>query len=209
MNQIGTGSNRSQLSRDPRKGRSMNTHKGVLIFALTFVLSAVHFNPAVLAKPAPPVTPVFFSYQRLNVLDPGKVWVDAQGLHIRDRVETGTLSGSINGFARFVYNADLKIANAIPDPTAIPASANGTAYGTVEIYGIDPGLINPEGTWNGKWTFTISNGKVVGGTLTAVNLTQTKVLNITSVKESSTTTSGALTFKGTIKPNVCGTICGE
>jgi hypothetical protein len=208
MNPKATKSDRSQLSRDPRKGRNMNTQKGILVFALTLALSALQVNPAVLAKPAPPVTPVTFSYQRLNVLDPGKVWVDAQGLHIRDRVETGTLSGSINGFARFVYNADLKFASpTVEDPTAIPASANGTAYGTVEIYGIDPGLINPEGTWNGKWTFTISKGKVVGGSLDAINLSQTKVMTITVVKENAT--SGALTFQGAIKPNICGAVCGE
>ena len=96
----------------------MNKLKLIPILFLALALSAMQFDRKVFDKPGPPVTPITFTYQRLTLLDPGKVWVDGSGLHIRNRVETGKVSGGINGFARFVYNADLNF-NGIPSEDAI------------------------------------------------------------------------------------------
>src|SRR3970040_2115425 len=84
----------------------MNKHKffAVAALALALFLSALQLNGNALASH--PVQEITFRYRLLNTVDPGSPWTNPQGLHIRNRVDIGTLSGGIAGTARVVYNAD-------------------------------------------------------------------------------------------------------
>lgn len=177
----------------------MNKHRiSVLsVLAAIFLFTLLPFNGRALARH--PIASVTFGYQQDAVLDPGKVWVDEKGLHIRDRIETGLITGDLAGFARVVYNADLAFyPNLENSAAAIPDPVEGVAYGTIEMFTGDMDLIEP--TWSGEWSYQVSRRSVTSGNLTAYNWREGLVLMVSSIVENR---RGVLMHTGTIDHVFC------
>ena len=173
----------------------MRNKKVLLVVLLALVLSVLWLNAGVLATSGP--TQVSFQYTKVKTLNPGKVWIDTFGLHIRGRVDSGIVSGGLKGSAVVVYNADL---NPFAADTFAPSPGNGAAYGTIKIYTKPSGTGSSAPTWEGSWKYSVVNGKVAGGEMEAVDLAKMLVMRIVSVTELAT---GKLNHSGTIEPLIC------
>ena len=164
----------------------MYAQKVKLVLVMIMLVASV--LAAGIAQAAPPeVNPasaaptVSFLYKKTATLNPGRVSMDANGTHIRGRVDAGTVSGDINGTTLVVYNADFA-------PGIVPS---GTAYGSIQIFS---GSAVP--VWSGTWAYTVSGGKVVAGSMTAGNSAATQLLKVNFVQELA---SGDLFHKGILQ----------
>jgi hypothetical protein len=161
-----------------------------LVIVMVMLVASV--LAASIAQAAPPeanpdvATPaVTFIYKKTATLNPGKVWMDESGTHIRGRVDAGTVSGDINGTTLVVYNADFA-------PGIVPS---GQAYGSIQIFS---GFTVP--VWSGTWAYTISAGKVAGGSMSAQNSAATQLLKVNIVQEMPSGSSGSgLLHKGILQ----------
>jgi hypothetical protein len=145
------------------------------------ILCALQINDTARAfAPQPLVT---FVYQRSGTTDPGTVWFDKTGMHIRDRVDFGYLTGGIQGSARIVYNADLDygVWARLGEPGPLPMPDDGVAFGTIEFLNGPSGSSVP--SWEGSWSYELRDGMVVSGELTAANLNGWQMLEVFSVTE--------------------------
>jgi hypothetical protein len=149
------------------------------MLALTVFLSAVQVIGIAIASP--PIQPATFSYTRVSTLRPGRVWVDRDGLHIRDRVDVGVLTGDIEGLAYVDYNADLSPYLLNGSDQSSPAPGSGTAYGKIQIFASDLDLAVP--IWSGDWIYQIRSGVVMSGALTALSQDGQKLLLVDTVLE--------------------------
>ncbi len=149
----------------------------VAALGLALVLSALQING--IARANFPVPSVTFVYQRLSTLEAGRVWTDQSGMHIRDRVDLGLLTGGLQGSARVVYNADLVFTAGGSKPVMPPD--DGVAYGTIEIFSSEMETAMP--VWNGAWTYNLLDGRAVSGSLTATHTSETLKLIVFSVTQ--------------------------
>lgn len=159
----------------------MNKHKIVWFaaLALTLLVSALRLDSVALAQ-SPPTKAVTWRYQKTGTIDPGKVWIDKNGYHIRNRVDIGRISGDIQGSALVVYNADF-VNNYIENTQRpIPPPLNGIAYGKITI-STNSLSSRPTYAWKGTWIYKIQAGKVVSGSLDALNFEKTKRMRIDKV----------------------------
>ena len=173
----------------------------IKVIALAAVMVAFTLSALLAGRPARashPAETTQFGYVRTGVLEPGITWVDQYGVHIRDRVEVGRISGDLQGSALVVYNADLSAdmdgRTRSPDP--VPGS--GVAYGTISIFGERMDPAKPR--WAGEWTYQLKNGKVTSGELKAMDWTNTLILIVESVVEDS---AGTVLFSGFIDHLFC------
>ncbi len=122
------------------------------------------------ASPAAGGKFVKFRYIKISSTG-GTVWMDKDGtLHIRDRMDFGLIQGSLNGYARVVFNCDL-------DP-----NGDGEEFGSVTIYETNGGGVRRI-AWIGQWAHKVVNGFDVDGRLTAkgVGVNGGLLLRITKV----------------------------
>lgn len=172
----------------------------VAVLGLAFLLSALHVNG--IARAEMPVPLVTFIYQRTSTIQNGRVWTDASGMHIRNRVDLGSLTGDLAGYARVVYNADL-VFNAGADQTVMPPD-DGTAFGTIEMFSSNLETAAP--IWSGTWSYNLQDGKVVSGSLSADHVSGTLKLIVFSVTQG----RGGIIHSGYFDPGPClSPICGD
>jgi hypothetical protein len=173
----------------------MRKNKFLRVVIVALLLSVLPFGGGALATASP--STVSFQYVKVKTVKPGKVWVDKDGMHIRGRVDSGKITGDLKGSAVVTYNADL---GPFVNDTVAPAPGSGTAYGTIKITTTQVSTTIPSQIWEGSWSYTILNGKVVGGEMTATNFVSQLKMTIVTVNELS---DGKLNHTGTIEPLVC------
>jgi hypothetical protein len=174
----------------------MNKRRIILIFVLAMLLtSLLAVGGAQAASPQtrlpPPSQPVWFLYVRTATLDPGSVWIDKTGFHIRGRVDAGIVKGDVNGSTLVVYNADYKFAG---HPESVyPQPDSGLAYGSIEIRSDDLDLVAP--LWTGNWEYKFGGGLVTSGSMTASSTVTRQFMYIKSIQQLG---SGGLLHQGYI-----------
>ena len=159
---------------------------------IVMVMLVASMLAASIAQAAPPeanpdfgVPVVTFVYKKTATIKPGQVWMDESGTHIRNRVDAGTVSGDIKGTTLVVYNADFA-------PGIVPS---GQTYGTIQIFSASTAPV-----WSGNWAYTVSAGKVAGGSMTAQNSAATQLLKVNFVQEMpSGSSGGGLLHKGILQ----------
>ena len=177
----------------------MNKHKFFVLaaLALALFLSALQLNGAALASH--PVQEITFSYRLVNTVDPGISWTDTEGLHIRNRVDIGILSGDIAGTARVVDIADLApLASPAGLSRPAPQPSSGVAYGSIQVFSDGMEVSLP--IWQGTWRHDIRNGLAVSGEMTAYSLSGDLVLLVDGVSQSA---GGSITYTGYIDHLYC------
>lgn len=133
----------------------MNARKLYVIAAIVLALIVSALPLGGVARATHPVATVSIAYRRTAVINPGRVWVDPQGTHIRNQLEMGTMTGAVEGTAYVVYNADLN------------SDGTGKAYGSIVIYDNLPDQSTP--AWSGSWVYQLRNSLVVSGEMTALS----------------------------------------
>jgi hypothetical protein len=169
----------------------MNRQKIMSAFVLALFMATLLAGGSALAAPDKGV-PFAFQYLKVQTLEPGDMWIDTGGLHIRNRVDLGEVSGDISGSARVVYNADFPL----PIPTGargtlLPVPDTGVAYGKIEITQDNLEIVSP--VWSGSWSYSVKKGKVVAGTMNASNPLTSQLMYIEKVNQQH---SGALYHEG-------------
>ena len=169
-------------------------------FVFAAVLMLFLFGAFVTSQPAlarHPDQTTRFEYQRLEILNPGRVWTDEEGLHIRGRVDLGVVSGDLQGTARVVYNADMYAYDSgYEQELSVPYT--GIAYGSMEIFGELTDSAGP--SWTGSWTYYLHVDKVAAGNLLATNSGNTLMLIVPTVFQ---TRSGSIAHIGSIDHLFC------
>ncbi len=179
----------------------MNASKFFYIFALglALLLGAVRTQGAAQARHMDPT--ITFTYIKTATIDPGVEWRDRDGLHIRGRVDLGTLTGDIRGVARVVYNADLAAFPSRPLQDLEKPFSEGAAYGTIDVFSDQRDLVRA--LWSGSWTHKVHEGRVVGGAMTAYSLDGLWELQVSSIIQAD---PRSLVHTGVIEPI---TLCPE
>ncbi len=135
-------------------------------FALAILFGALAVDGPALARH--PDQAVRFAYFRTAIVNPGVEWRDADGMHIRNRVETGYLTGDLQGRTRIVYNADLAHFPSLSGGGPDFPFTEGTAYGSIRIFSSMLDLVWP--LWSGSWEHQYHEGRLVGGSMIAFHL---------------------------------------
>ena len=175
----------------------MNRQKIMSAFVLALFMATLLAGGSALAAPDKGV-PFAFQYLKVQTLEPGDMWIDTAGLHIRNRVDLGEVSGDISGSVRVVYNADFPLS--IPSGgrgNLLPVPDSGVAYGNIEI--TPTGLEKPSPEWAGSWSYTVSKGKVVSGSMNSWNVQTGQVMLIDQVSQNH---NGALYHEGYVQYTV-------
>ena len=172
----------------------MNKQKIMSAFVLALFMTTLLAGGSVLAATDKGVA-IAFQYLKIQTLEPGDMWIDTGGLHIRNRVDLGQVSGDISGSALVVYNADFPLSIPSGDRgNLLPVPDSGVAYGNIEV--TPTGLEKPSPEWAGSWSYTVSKGKVVSGNMNAWNAQTGQVMYIDQVSQNH---NGALSHEGYVQ----------
>ncbi len=102
------------------------------------------------------MTPAAWTSTPVEVIDPGKDWVDDEGVfHVRDRIVILRLEGDLVGTAEAVQNLNIDLAT---------GDGNGWAITTVTAMWVTAPEGERRGTFEGRPSVTIRGGVMVSGT---------------------------------------------
>ena len=168
----------------------------ILLIGLCLFLATGIFPQVVEAAPIYDRQRITFQYQKNQTINPGKTWVDQDGLHIRQRIDIGYISGDLNGLALVEYNADM--APTLNEGATGPTPTTGEAYGTIQIFEMDNGLIPV--TWEGRWSHTVIHSGAIDGELTALNPDRRQFIKMDQVQVNQ---DGAILYEGYLDVMLC------